>query len=215
MWRDAALGTIARDDLAPGIFTFDRATHLTAATSTPFPGHAFYSQAEALLYIFHDEVEGTGVSLWLAIGPDRFDVACVAAEPIPAGAIVEPLIDKYVRVATEASNHAAAISMGANQAGIDFDDVSNPTTAASGAWIPVAVDGNIWAYANDTTLDFNRFCRVSATHPGVITRSSPGGGFKPEIDDPIGFTYQTVAAGATPINTRILWTGHRLYRALV
>ncbi len=216
MWSDAALGTIDKTDMAPGIFTTDRGSHLTEATSTPNPGHGFYAQAEELLYIFHDEVADTGVSLWLAVGPDRFDVACCAAEPIPAGAVVEPVVDRYVRVATEASNHAGLTAIGLNQAGIDFDAQNTFDTAASGAWIPVCIDGVAWCYvAPGDILTKDRLFRVSSTQPGSVERSSSGSP-QPTIDDVIGLAYLSAdnSAGDTQVRSRAIFSGPKLWKAL-
>lgn len=219
MWADAALGEIARDDLAPGVFTFDRATHISAATTTPNPGHALYAVFDRLLFIFHDEVDDTGVSLWLAVGPDRFDVACLAAEPIPAGAVVEPWFDKWVRVASDVSGPLNLIAMGANQQGIGIVSGSgNPlgpgATAASGTWIPVAIDGYIWTYVVDKSLSQERWVRVSVGAPGSIEENVAGGEFQPLVDDPVGFAFNNVTAGTTEMYERILWTGPRRYRSL-
>lgn len=216
MWSDATLGTIDKTDMAPGIFTADRASHLTEATSSPIPGHSFYAQAEELLYIYHDEVADTGVSLWLAVGPDRFDVACCAVEPIPAGAAVEPVVDRYVRVATEASNHAGLTAIGMNQAGIDFDDANTFDTTASGAWFPVCIDGVAWCYiapGEETTK--NRMFRISSTMPGSVEESSSGSP-TPTIDDVVGLAYASAnnTAGTTQLRTRAIWSGPKLWKAL-
>ena len=86
------------------------------------------------------EVDSTGVSLWLASGPDRFDVPCIAAEPIPAGAMLDLWYDKWVSLPTEPHQRP----LGFNQSGIDnMEDMNDATqdTAVSGSWIRVAVDG--------------------------------------------------------------------------
>lgn len=56
-------------------------------TSTPTAGQWWFDQTEQLLKGYADQVDETGVSLWLALGPDRFDEAFLANEALPPGAL--------------------------------------------------------------------------------------------------------------------------------
>lgn len=214
MWATATVGTIAKTDLAPGVFTMDVGSDLTSATNTPEPGHTFYSHVDQLMFVFHDEIDNTGVSLWLAVGPDRFDVACLANSPIAAGAVVQPDYDKWVGVSTGASGSPAfQTAIGTNAQGINLNDPAIISTAASGTWIPVSIDGIVWGLI-EGTLNVNRWIRVDDSLPGHVVRSSnafPA----PDSDDVIGFGYIARSASSdTPVNTNFIWTGPRVINAL-
>ncbi len=146
MWTTSDLQSITTDDLADELATVDSGSDFSNATLTPVPGQFFYHLAENLVYGWFDEVDNTGVSLWLAIGPDRFEVPCLAAEPIPAGAPVDLIYDKVVGLPTEPH----PVPMGFNQSGInkpqninDGPDFGGDTTV-SGAWCRIAIDGIVW-----------------------------------------------------------------------
>jgi hypothetical protein len=215
-FADAALGTVSTDDLVEGLLSADRVSSLTQASNNVPPGFHVFSQAEQIMYVWHDEIEDTGVSLFLAIGPDRFDTACIAAEPIPAGAPVEVVYDRWVRCATAASEAAYVKAIGCNQAGVDLTSSITQETTSSGAWFPVGIDGlmymNVQA-GDDVTA--NRFVEVSPTGPGVRQLSTAS--FAPDRDTVIGYAPFAVAnsGDSLPKTNRVIWMNHRLWRAFI
>jgi hypothetical protein len=84
--RLATIGTVQQSDLDSGVLTVVS----QSLAPTPSPGLLWWNQTEQLMMVYTDMIDNTGASVWLAIGPDRFDVAVYAEEPIPYGAAVVP-----------------------------------------------------------------------------------------------------------------------------
>ena len=219
-WANAALGTFPKSQLDPSIFTMDVGTHLSDATSSPQPGHVFWArETDSLLYVFHDEVDDTGVSLWLACGPDRFDVACLAAGPIPAGAVVQPLYDRWVGISTGASariwNQRA---IGTVPAGLNVSNFANTGVAfggthASGTWIPVSIDGIVWGYTTGI-MTADRWVRVVDGSAGRLVRNTSGA-VQPQHDDSVGMNIFTLTGSTTtPLRFQFIWSGPRVINLL-
>ncbi len=160
MWSQASIPPIEKTDLDPAfanIFVGTNFSDVGASVPNPQPGQLFWHQQQAIMYVYTDSLDvmdngdKTGVSLWLAVGPDSFETACLTAEPVPAGAVVEPAWDRYVKVfnpdgaqfgANPLAN--APAPLGINQSGIndDYDPrLEYDTTAESGTWIRVCIDG--------------------------------------------------------------------------
>lgn len=151
MWTTAQLSGITAADLANELSAINVGTDFSdAPEGTDLrPGTLFYHLADNLMFCWFDQIDDTGVSLWLAIGPDRFEVPCLAKEPIPAGAPVEIDYDKWCGLPTESHQ----VPLGYNQSGIlNSIDVNVPVvrsgvtefggeTTASGAWFRCAIDG--------------------------------------------------------------------------
>lgn len=220
MFANATLGTIGADEVVDGLFAFDVGTDITAATSSPEPGHLFYAKNERVMYCYHDEVDDTGVSLWLAIGPDRFDIAMLADSPVPAGAVVQYKYDRWVGVSTGASAHIAnQRAIGTCAAGMGGDWFTNGvsydlTTQASGTWIPVSIDGIVWCVTVGN-MAVDRWVRVSDGTPGTVVRASNAVPQPTDGDDVLGLCINTVAgSAATPVGDRFHWTGPRVVNAL-
>jgi hypothetical protein len=176
-WANASLPTLQEADLGDTFLAAKVGSDFSNAPGSPTPGTMFWHQHRKLCYIWHDEIDNTGVSLWLCIGPDRFECACLAAEPIPAGAVVEAWFDRWVKVANPESNPDNQASlpkyMGVNQSGLP--DPSEPwpgTTAESGTWVSVGIDGILTCFfpKEDTG--------VSDTHFGGMLGASYG---KPHV----------------------------------
>jgi len=214
MWSTAALGTIAEGDLAPGVLSVLEGTALTDAPSSPEPGQMFWSQLDQLLFAWHDEVDGTGVSLWLSMGPDRFDTPCLAAGPIGAGCLVRPTgTDKLVEVHNAQDNPVGII--GCNQAGVPHD-LAAGSTAESGAWIPVAIDGIMYGLLTDSTASVSAYhyssdggesAIVSYTHHGAIGFNNGGVNLHNPPERP---TIGALAYRTTPLTIlRFMFTGYR------
>lgn len=158
IWATASLGKITGDDLSPEIQDIGMGTNFSDADLTPKPGRLFYHQLDQIMYCFTDELDvmdngvATGVSLWLAVGPDRFETACLAYEPIPAGAVVEPVMDRWVRCMRTDVNPIGdtntPLAIGVNQSGLpdDINPYAEGQTAESGTWIRVAIDGIMRAW---------------------------------------------------------------------
>ncbi len=159
MWTTADLEALVAGDLADGMGVITRGTDFSDAPtgSALMPGSLFYNIADNLMFCWFDEVDSTGVSLWLAIGPDRFDVPMIAAEPLPAAVPVEVVYDKWAGLPTEPTQ----MPIGFNQSGITnsitrnvaVDRGSGPEfggeTAASGAWFRCAIEGNVFGQQTD------------------------------------------------------------------
>lgn len=140
MWRNANLETLSTDDFSSDLLP------LVSQASAPSeaPGKLWHSTTEDVLFVYVDVYQGTGVSLWLAIGPDRLETPCLAAEPLPAGAVVQLDQDRWVSRAkgADAVPRDEPRLLGLNQSGVHWplnEGVS--TTAASGAWVKVAFEG--------------------------------------------------------------------------
>lgn len=85
--RLAGLSGIQASDLDAGTLTIvSQSLPPTSIT----PGMLWWNQTEQLMMVYTDMIDDTGCSVWLAFGPDRFDVALYAEEPIPYGAAVVP-----------------------------------------------------------------------------------------------------------------------------
>ncbi|MEE8522189.1 MAG: hypothetical protein V3S83_12585 [Gemmatimonadota bacterium] len=154
MW-EGSLSEISLDDFAEGFMPTITGSTFSDAPTTPQPGQMFWHLSENVMYLWHDEVDDTGVSLWLAIGPDKFETACLATEVIPAAWPVELEYDRKVRV--ERSNilgppaaGALPVVLGFNQSGINTPVGVNDgaglggDTAVTDEWIRVGVDGLIY-----------------------------------------------------------------------
>lgn len=214
MWSTATLGTIAKGDLAPGVLSVETGTGLTDAPAVPEPGQVYWSLLDQLLFVWHDEVEGTGVSLWLAVGPDRFDTPCLADDPIPGGALVDCTgVDRHVKLHTV--NAEPADIIGCNQAGIGHA-LGAPSTSESGAWIPVAIDGICYGLLTDSTASVGAYhyagsggeqAIVSYTVDGAVGFNNGGVNLQdPPERPPVGaMLYRT-----TPdTSLRFIFTGYR------
>lgn len=190
MWN-GALSAIPTSELSVTFIDIGVASSPSDYPSDPTPGALVYDRVEQLMYCFHDAIEGTGVSLWLAIGPDRVDVACLAAEPLQPGEPVEPVYDRWVRAVRGWRQQTDGLprALGINQWGIvspmtasihGGSSVGN--TAASGSWINVGVDGLMWAllsnqasYPSETLASWNttRFLIISEATGVSQTLLSP------------------------------------------
>ena len=215
-WATAVLSSIERSELASGVFTLDIGTTLSDATSSPEPGHHFWSRLEGLMFVFHDEVDGTGVSLWLAIGPDRFDVAAILSEPTGGGAVVRPVYDRWVQIFSGSSGaawntdpigtHAGAISLSGFSGGSDTD----AGTAASGTWAPISIDGIVWGN-HQRQIETDKWVKVLPWSTGSANRSHSASD-QPGTDDNFGYGLTTFAgASAVSRGTPFVWLGPRSF----
>jgi len=151
--RLASIGSVAASDLDASVITILAQT----LAPTPQPGLVWYDQNEQLTKVWTDMLEGTTVSLWLSMGPDRFDSAMLATEPIPYGAAVVPAPGGIRTIALP--RHPTVINalgytagrfenfrvLGFNQNG-GSSNLTNATTP-SGAWCAVGTAGIMRAWA--------------------------------------------------------------------
>lgn len=147
---DAVIGTVESADLDDSLSLVLSATDTPA---NPAPGTIWFDRAEQLVKVWTDVLDGTGVSLWLTMGPDRFDVAMYATEPVPFGAAVQltndgrgcklpPSGQALVDMSYDEGKFETAKVVGFNNTGQEM----SATTGESGSWLAVAVDGFCWAW---------------------------------------------------------------------
>lgn len=150
-WTTATLGTIVPDDLTTGFGSVAVATSYSDAAANPTPGALMWVAEEQTMYCFHDEIDDTGVSLWLAIGPDVFETACILAEPAFPGSLVEPYFDRWVApvaytdsILNDGVNNRM---IGNVHSGVPYPlNTRTPETLASGTWVRVGIDGMIFGW---------------------------------------------------------------------
>lgn len=147
---NAAGGTVQASDLDTSV---QSVVAQSEAPSAPTPGKLWWDQTDQIMKVWTDVLEGTAVSCWLAIGPDRFDVAVLATEPVPFGAAVQltgngrrvklpPDPDSLRIMGAGLAEWETAKVIGFNNHGSKL----NASTAASGTWFSCAVDGLVWAW---------------------------------------------------------------------
>lgn len=120
---------------------------------TPYPGKLWFDQTDQLLKLYVDVLDGTGVSLWLAIGPDRFDIPMLAGQPIPFGAAVQVAGNgRYTKLPPgplelQAMSWQKGMWESWKVIGFNNDGIAaNANTAASGTWFACAIDGICWIW---------------------------------------------------------------------
>jgi hypothetical protein len=116
------------------------------------PGQLWWDTTEQVMKVFVDAIDNTGCSLYLAFGPDRFEVALLADEPIPFGAAVQltgdgrrahlPPSPTQMQALSSDFQWEVAKVIGFCQQGLSRDH----STVASGAWFSCAVEGYIWCW---------------------------------------------------------------------
>lgn len=145
-------GTVQASDLHTSVLT----VAAQSSVPTPYPGLLWYDQTDQLAKVYTDMIDGTGCSLWLSIGPDRFDVAVLATEPIPFGAAVQftgtgrkvslppdwPLLCKNTNYTNMRFEHLKIVGFN------NDNNNANHTisTAASGTWFAMGALGIVWAW---------------------------------------------------------------------
>ncbi len=148
IWNLAIVGAIGATDLAPEMRQFV----VSGSAPSTAPGALWYDTSEGLAKFYCDVFEGTGVSCWLAFGPDRFDVPAYATQSIPYGAAVRFVQrDKMVGLVPAPDTTPAVIAQT-----VGFNELGN--TAPSGTWFPMSVLGicTMWygTISGETPGDF-------------------------------------------------------------
>lgn len=142
MWSSAAFGSVGLADLDSGFSPIVAGSDFSDAPTSPGPGQLFWHRSENVMYCWHDEVDNTGVSLWLAIGPDKFEVAALASTPMPAAFPCAMVYDRWMEI-----TNVPLRCIGMNQSGINDPRTINQgpdyggETTASGSWFRMGVDG--------------------------------------------------------------------------
>lgn len=184
---NAVGGIVQASDLHSSVQTISTGSD----APTAYPGKVWFDEVENLFKVYVDEIDGTGCSLWLAFGPDRFDIPMIASEPIPFGAAVQlagnaryaklppgPL--ELVNLGYPAADAEAWKVVGFQNIGV----AESHTTAASGSWFNCAVEGVVWTwhplnknlggahaggFANSGGLRFDSLCS------GITLTTGPSG----------------------------------------
>jgi hypothetical protein len=237
-WTTAALGSIVKDDLATGFLSVTVATSFSGMPSEPQPGDLMWVADEQTMFCWHDEVDDTGVSLWLAIGPDVFETACLLMEPAWPGSLMEPYIDRWVApVAYTASLLGDGVNnrmIGNVHSGVPYPlNSRTPETLASGTWVRVGIDGFLYGWlANASGVSQNIFviqeqkgvtaAPIDAVHlagatKGALIKTEPFGareGVKHPYLGYCGHSLYTLFNGTTPSTATeaTAWGWHFRYR---
>jgi hypothetical protein len=155
---------------------------------SPWPGKLWWDQTDQVMKLYVDVLDGTGVSLWIAIGPDRFDIPMLATEPLPFGAAVQ-FSGSGNRQCRLPPNPLALVAMNWRQGlweqwkvfGFNNDGPSGAhLTTASGAWFACAVDGICWCWypmdKQNATVGFASSLGAAAGNcDGLISGYTTGG----------------------------------------
>lgn len=206
-WATATLQTVEESDLAPDLLPLVSQGSEPAGT----PGKIWHDTRDQLYKVYTDELDGTGVSLWLAFGPDRFETACLCAEPIAAAAVVAVTHDRYITPASNPGDSGDVRVIGANQSGVFWPlNEGTSDTAASGTWVRVAIEGIMPVFRTDGGGVSALYYAVTVNDPlfidprfagQVITSdASPTPDFVPElgcaIENTAGYTVGDQIDGA-------------------
>lgn len=174
LWARATGGQVSTGDFASHVFPI---VNGSTPTSGPSPGLIWYDQTDLVWKCFYDQVDNTGVSLWMAFGPDRFDDAFLASQPIPGGALCafNPAGTGRMVILQDGRRTSTTVCV----------NVTN-TTIASGAWFTGAVEGFVkgwfpfkYSGATDSTniiagTNPNRAVLPAPWVPGGIAQGSGG-----------------------------------------
>jgi hypothetical protein len=192
MWTTATVDDFQKADFDDSLLEIGCETSFSDFPASPGPGKLVYHKDDMVFYCFHDEIGGTGVSQWLAWGPDKFEIACIAAEPLPAGALVDLTYDRWVSLPTAAHQ----VPLGVVQSGIDSSrdmNLGSEVTTASGAWCRIGVDGILvgrivdpsshvsdsnytrWSQADPLCMDTNDFTYLVNAQDGRFPTFNPVG----------------------------------------
>lgn len=180
-WTSAALGTISAGDLASDLLSVTVASSFSDVPSSPTPGALAWVADEQTMFCYHDEIDGTGVSLWLAVGPDVFETACLLHEPAFPGALVEPVLDRWVAPAgytdSPLGDGVRGRSIGNVHSGVPYPlNSRSPDTLASGTWVRVGIDGFCFGHiANGSGASDGFFTPVDGrgVAPAPVTAAHP------------------------------------------
>lgn len=213
--RLAAIGTVQASDLDASVITILAQSN----APTPQPGLVWYDQTQQLQKVWTDVIDGTSCSLWLAFGPDRFDTAFYATEPIPFGAAVVPA-PGFVR-GIALPRHPTVINALGYTAGrfenfrvIGFAQngqhgTTTNATTPSGAWCAVGTAGIVTAWAPLYHSTVNLLGLKKETMCGLLSMWSGLTGASGMTDIRGGVMFEARADGATILGGAV--AGHPLW----
>lgn len=141
MWATAAFSEITTDDFADGFSPTIIGSSFSEAPSSPAPGQLYWHQTENVMYCYHDEVAGTGVSLWLAIGPDKFETAMLLKGTAGCGTAMEltgpgRTCQIFDSSGTQTDKrHMVPVVVGFNQSHINKPQAAGTDQTVPGDWI--------------------------------------------------------------------------------
>ncbi len=130
----ATPASVAAADFDGGLLTVIVGSN---ATNPETPGAWWYDQTEMLLKGYADQVDETGVSLWLSLGPDRFDEAFLAAEALPPGALCRFAPTGEGRQVLRVTGHGAPDGICV---------VATNATIPTGTWFAGTIEGFVKAW---------------------------------------------------------------------
>lgn len=170
--NNAIGGTVQESDLSQGVLQMVTSSE---APSSPYPGKPWFDQTDQLFKVYTDILDGTAVSLWLSVGPDRFDTAMIAAEPIPYGAAVQLTGDgRYAKLPPDPISldqmgkgyyeWEVAKVVGFNNNGT----MLAAETVDSGSWFACAIDGFVRTWHPANKNDYASFGGLSGHGDSLI-----------------------------------------------
>jgi hypothetical protein len=169
--NNAIGGTVQESDLAEYVLQ----AVPQSEPPTPYPGRLWFDQTEQLMKVYTDVMDDTAVSVWLSLGPDRFDVALIAAEPIPYGAAIQLVGDgRWAKLPPDPLSLEAmgkgfyewevARVIGFNNNGT----MLAAETVDSGAWFSCAVDGFVRTWHPVNKNGFSSFGGLTGGQDSLI-----------------------------------------------
>jgi hypothetical protein len=223
MWGDAIFGQVGTSDLGNDFMPVNVGTGYSDMPASPRPGEHYWDQGQKLLFIFHDEIDSTGVSLWLASGPDRFETACLTSQPITAGALCSPVVDRWVQPYNPSESPIGNI-IGANQSGLQWPAHQGFDTAASGTWVRMGIEGYMWGVFQSTSASGFHYSLIEKIPLAPNQLSADGSVIRAEqtmktpVLDRIGWNLYAAAPQSEPdlsVRLLFLYTGFKKSRIIL
>jgi hypothetical protein len=156
MWSTATLSTLDTTSLSEDYMPIEVGTGISDRPSSPKPGQHYWDYGQQLMYVFFDEVDGTGASLWLACGPDRWEVAALCQGPIAAGGLVTLAYDRWI-TPYDPSQSPIGNALGCVQSNVNWPSHLTCPTNQSGAWVSVGVDGFMYGMFLTSSVSPNHY----------------------------------------------------------
>ncbi len=150
-WSTATVSALTASDLASDFLSITVASSFSDAPAVPGPGQCMWVADEQTMFCYHDEIDDTGVSLWLAVGPDVFETAVLLSEPAWPGSLIEPYFDRWVRPVqytdSVLSDGVTNRMIGNVHSGVPYPlNSRTPETLASGTWVRGGIDGFLFGW---------------------------------------------------------------------
>lgn len=127
-------GTISSAELSSVVFDIVVGS---SATNPTAPGLLWYDQTDLLLKGYIDVRDNTGCSVWVAMGPDRFDEIFLAGEHLPGGALCRLDPTGGGRSVVRVTGHGAPDGICV---------VATNVTVPAGTWFAGTIEGFVRAW---------------------------------------------------------------------